>query len=67
MKNLLAANLVPVGKRFVAIKDQESNPGVVSLGQDSKLNLQTALGGSWERLSENFQPFDVHQDTALKL
>ena len=45
MKNLLAANPVRVGKRFVTIKNQESNPGVVSLGQDSKLNLIIKVDG----------------------
>lgn len=74
MKSLLAANPVPVG-RVVAIKDQESNPGVVSLGQDSKLNLTIKIYGklrlvdlgSMFGLSGNVQASDIHQDTDLKL
>ena len=75
MKNLLVANPLPTGKRFVVIKDQESNPGVVSLGQHSKLNLIIKVDGkprlvdlgSLFGLSGNVQAFGVHQDTDLKI
>lgn len=39
MTNLLAANPVPAGKHFSVLQDQNSNPAVFSLGEDSKLNL----------------------------
>ncbi|KAI5461885.1 hypothetical protein BGZ63DRAFT_424737 [Mariannaea sp. PMI_226] len=39
MTNLLAANPVPAGQRFVAFRDKDANPAVFALGQDSVLNL----------------------------
>jgi hypothetical protein len=46
MTNLLAANPVPAGKRFSVLQDQNSNPAVFSLGEDSKLNLIVNQDGS---------------------
>ncbi|KAL1967189.1 hypothetical protein VTN77DRAFT_3480 [Rasamsonia byssochlamydoides] len=46
MTNLVAANPVPAGSRFVAFKDAKLNPAIFSLGEDQKLNLIIDVDGT---------------------
>jgi len=75
MTNLLPANPVPAGNRFVAIKDAQSNPAVVAIGQDQELNLIIQKNGvpvlvdygKLCGLQGNVLAFDVYQDIYLNL
>jgi len=75
MTNLLPANPVPAGNRFVAIKDANSDAAVLALSQDRKLNLiikregiPTLVDyGKLCGLKGNVVAFDVYQDTDLTL
>jgi hypothetical protein len=75
MTNLLPANPVPAGNRFVAIKDAHSDPAVLALSQDNHLNLIIKQDGVpilvnyGQRcgLKSNVVAFDVFQDTDLTL
>jgi len=77
MTNLLSANPVPAGKRFIAFQDQDNNPAVFSLGQDSTLNLIITQHGTPTRVdfgalckfSGKVLAFDVQQnlDTSLSI
>lgn len=75
MTNLLPANPVPAGNRFVAIRDADSNPALVSLSQDNKLNLiikrvgapKLVDLGSLYGLTTKVLAFDVYQDPELNL
>jgi hypothetical protein len=70
MTNLLPANPVPAGKRFVAFQDQFENPAVLALGEDSKLNLiitdnetPTLVDfGALCKFSGTILAFDIHQN-----
>lgn len=70
MTNLLAANPVPAGKRFIAIQDKDANPAVFALGQDSVLNLIINQNGAPSRIdfgalckfSGKILAFDVQQN-----
>ncbi|KAJ6111869.1 hypothetical protein N7523_007930 [Penicillium sp. IBT 18751x] len=71
MTNLLAANPVPAGKHFAVIQDQNSNPAVFSLGEDSKLNLIINQNGAPTlvdygalcQITKDVQAFSVQQSS----
>ncbi|GIK05330.1 hypothetical protein Aspvir_009437 [Aspergillus viridinutans] len=77
MTNLLPANPVPAGKRFIGFQDQDSNPAVFSLGEDAVLNLIIAQDGtpslvnfgSLCNFSGKVLAFDVqqHKDSSLSI
>ena len=78
MTNLIPANPIPAGNRFVAFKDDNFNPAVFSLGDDGSLNLVmtvhgeptlTDFGDNSHLFSKGtkFQAFDVKQAPDLGL
>ena len=75
MTNLISANPVPAGSRFVAIKDENSMPAVFALGQDKKLNLIVNRAGvptlvdfgSACKIAGTISAFDVRQETNLRV
>lgn len=75
MTNLLPANPVPAGNRFVAFRDEDSSPAVFSLSQDHKLNLVISVGGVSSLvdfgklcgITTDVQAFDMRQGADLKI
>ena len=78
MKNLIPAETIPSGDHFVAFKDDNSDPAVLTLGSDHKLNLvmttngeptYTDFGKSTGLFSQgtDIQAFDVKQAPDLGL
>lgn len=45
MTNLIPANPIPAGNRFVVFKDDNHDPAVFSLGDDQTLNLVITVNG----------------------
>lgn len=78
MKNLIPAETIPAGDHFVAFRDNNSDPAVLTLGSDHKLNLVTTINGtpSWTDFGKssnlfsegtNIQAFDLKQAPDLGL
>ena len=45
MTNLISANPIPAGNRFIAFRDHNLDPAVFSLSDDQKLNLVITVNG----------------------
>ncbi|KAK6526111.1 hypothetical protein TWF281_011148 [Arthrobotrys megalospora] len=75
MTNLIPANPIPSGNRFVAIKDEDSKLACFSLSDDKKLNLTVNIHGVYSLIDfgklagiqADVQAFDVQQSPNLSL
>jgi hypothetical protein len=78
MTNYISANPIPAGNRFVAFRDENHDPAVISLGSDNTLNLVITVRGQPTAVDlvktsglfddeTKIQAFDVKQSPDLGL